>query len=239
MKAYIINLKRSVKRKENILKILELEDCIDYEFIEACDGYSLTEKERSKYFDIITAEQKYGWKILPGEIGCTLSHQKCYKQLIASGLKYVLILEDDIILKEKISKYNDLIEFIMQDNTPTILLLSGLYWFSSKKKIFNTNVVKIIDATMTHSYLINRKAAELLIDERPYIRADDWKYIIQKGVKVLGIKPHIVNQNNAGGSTINIGRERIGFNLYARIKEIKRCIIIRFLTLLKLSEPRD
>lgn len=37
-------------------------------------------------------------RMLPEEIGCTLSHQTCYRRMVAEGIPYALILEDDLTM---------------------------------------------------------------------------------------------------------------------------------------------
>lgn len=242
LNTYVINLETCTERRENISKILSSEKEISFEFIEAVDGRKLSEIERDQLFNVSSLEQRDGWKVLPGEIGCTLSHQKCYKKLLNSDFDYVLILEDDIVLKQEISPNVNIIADIMKRQQPVILLLSGMFWYSSIEtynSIDEKKIAKVIDATMTHSYVINRAAAELLINQRPSFRADDWRYIISKGVAVYGLIPHLVNQDNKGGTTISVGREKIKGCFMARFRSLYRGFVIHLLTFLGRSEPRD
>lgn len=239
MHAYIINLPDSKERKKTIEEMLLREDKISFEFIEAVDGRKLNNIEKEKLFNIKKAEKWTGWKILPGEIGCTLSHQKCYKQLLESKMEYVLILEDDILLKEQLSPYCSFFDKFMDTSKPTILLISGFFWYSTSKEI-DTHIISVVkDASLTHSYLINRAAARLLIESRPFVRADDWKYLINKGVYVYGLRPHLVNQNNAGGTTISTGRNKLPLHLFARLREMSRSFNIHLYSLINHSEPRE
>ena len=239
MHTYIINLQKSSDRRKNIKENLKNESELEYEFIEAVDGRQLSEKEIELLFNVKKAEKKSGWKVLPGEIGCTLSHQKCYKELISSMYNYVLILEDDVVIKEKISSKVNIIDKIMNVNEPRILLISGLFIFSKKLTIDGENVGIVKDAALTHSYCINKAAAQKLIEPRPYIRADDWRYLIHKDVTVYGLIPHLVNQDNFNGTTISNGRKRIDFCFFPRIREIFRSIRIHIYKLIGREEPRE
>ena len=96
---------------------------------------------------------------------------------------------------------------MMETENPRIILLSGWYWFKRTHDfISNYKLADVFDAYLTHAYVINRAAAELLIENRPFIIADDWGYIRQKGVKLQAVYPHIINQNWSGDlvTTVNI-----------------------------------
>ena len=81
MKAYIINLKKSVDRKKYMQEQLEKMFFLSAEFVEAVDARGMTEREKNVFFDTELFCKRYVKEVRPGEIGCTLSHQKCYRKL--------------------------------------------------------------------------------------------------------------------------------------------------------------
>jgi glycosyl transferase, family 25 len=94
VKIFVINLKRSTYRRQKLeptLKRLNL----DYEFIEAVDGYKLTREELDSYID---PENKYPRNFKPGEVGCFLSHYLVHKKIVAEKLPFALVMEDDVEL---------------------------------------------------------------------------------------------------------------------------------------------
>ena len=98
MKAYIINLKEAIERRNYMQKQLALlPPSLSSEFIEAVNGKGMNREQLEENFDYEKFRLRYAKEVRPGEIGCTLSHQKCYRRLLESKEKYVLILEDDII----------------------------------------------------------------------------------------------------------------------------------------------
>ena len=105
MKAYIINLKKSVDRKKYMQEQLEKMFFLSAEFVEAVDARGMTEREKNVFFDTELFCKRYVKEVRPGEIGCTLSHQKCYRKLVESRDKYALILEDDIVIRHNIDTY--------------------------------------------------------------------------------------------------------------------------------------
>ncbi|WP_413533424.1 glycosyltransferase family 25 protein [Empedobacter brevis] len=89
---YLINLDRATKR----LKLMENEfnKCeISYERISAVDAKTL---DSSTY----KIKNKYDRDLVPGEIGCYLSHVKTLETFLASENEFAVIIEDDAILAE-------------------------------------------------------------------------------------------------------------------------------------------
>lgn len=197
MKTYIINLPQDKKRKEYMKHVLApyIDTVFNTEFIEAVNGRMLEEKEKNKLFDNQKAFKRYGRKCRDGEIGCTLSHQKCYRKISESNYKYALILEDDIILNENnISTIKSIGDFIERSEKPTVILLSGGYWYThAKAKVENHKLLSVFDAYYTFAYLINKKAAQCLITQPTDFLADDWILLKSKGIQLLGVQPHLIN----------------------------------------------
>ena len=97
IQTYVINLKRSADRREYILKETARYACMDVELVEAVDGYRLLPEETERLFDVKRFTYRYKRHPYPGEVGCTLSHQECYRRLLNSDEEVALILEDDIV----------------------------------------------------------------------------------------------------------------------------------------------
>ena len=98
------------------------------EFVEAVDARGMTEREKNVFFDTELFCKRYVKEVRPGEIGCTLSHQKCYRKLVESRDKYALILEDDIVIRHNIDTLVPEIEKLLNTDEPRVILLSGWYW---------------------------------------------------------------------------------------------------------------
>lgn len=232
MNTFVINLKRSRDRKEYMMSQCKDFSFLDIQYIEAVDGKAMSEKERHEKFDYTQFFKKYSVAVRPGEIGCTLSHQKCYKKIMDENIPYVLILEDDVVLpKNHFEEILSLIEEQIKSNIPQVILLSGWYWYTKTNKCFGKyKFVDVYNAWQTHSYIINKAAARLLVDNKPYTLADDWYYARRKGVKLQAVLPHIVTQNRDSGivSTVNI--EQISHKSFLwRLKNIKRLVMMKVL----------
>ena len=131
IQAFVINLKRAFCRKEHMQELLEKYTFLDVKFIHAVDGQLLTDKGVADSFDECQSYKRYGRKLNRGEIGCTLSHINCYQKLVEGTGNYTLILEDDISILKDISVLPSLMSLI-DNNIPTVLLLSGDYWYTKE-----------------------------------------------------------------------------------------------------------
>lgn len=177
-------------------------------FIKAINGKLLSENEKESLFNSKEFKNKYSVDVRPGEIGCTLSHQKCYKEILKMDINYALILEDDIYFKDDFDEnFRNLIKCIDTDE-PTVILLSGGFYYTKTKKISGKcGLANVYGAYFAHAYLINKAAAEMMIEDKPYIVADDWFYYKKKGVKIYAAIPHLVNQIWDDNINTIIGKE--------------------------------
>ena len=184
---YIVNLATSTARKEYMQGLLKTYSYINPTFIEAVE-------ERKTAFDDKTCYRRYGRLINGGEVGCTLSHFKCYKKLVSSSDKFVLILEDDVTIMRNLNELDwEMVAKFMSVDEPRIMFLSGDYWFWDKKPI-----TRVFSAVGSYAYLINREAAfRILKNKRPSNVADDWDVYKQLGVKLFAVYPYMIDANIA------------------------------------------
>jgi len=212
MKAYIVNLERSPERKAYMQNVLQVLPSLVCDFIPAVDGKAMSEEMRKQQFDVDKFYSRYSIYPRPGEIGCTLSHQKCYRKIVSDNEPYVLILEDDIVLPNNgICEILPELEKRMTSNTPQIILLSGWYWYyNTKHLVGNYRLANIYDAFLTHAYMINLSAAKILIENKPYRIADDWRYIHKKGIRVQAVLPHLIDQKWDGSLATTVNIEAVG-----------------------------
>lgn len=230
MKTYIINLKRSIDRKIYMQEILRQLPCLTPEFIEAVDGSTMDYEEIQQCFNTKKFSLRYSYTPRPGEIGATLSHQKCYRKIVKEQDSYALILEDDIVLPTGINEIIENIERYLSKDTPHIVLLSGWYWYrttSPLKKRYK--LANVYDGYLAHAYIVNLFAAKALIEKRPFIVADDWLYIRRKGIKIQAINPHLIDQKWDGSidTTVNTNKRKPLKRIVLR--NIFRILFIKFM----------
>lgn len=197
MKTYIVNLAKDTSRKEYMTELLRPYSFLDVEFVEAVYGKALSPEEVNALFDRETARKRYGREINPGEIGCTLSHFKCYGELLRSEAPYGLILEDDVTIMRDFSEIYAISASLPEDK-PWVLFLSADYWYITKKKVSeDMSIARVYDAVGTYAYVINRKGAELLLKKvaRPSNVADHWSMYRRKGLRLYAVNPYMIDAN--------------------------------------------
>lgn len=195
VKTYIINLISSTERLKYMFKLLQSYSQFKIEVVEAVDGRIFSPDERFAKFDDDICFNRYGRHINGGEIGCTLSHFKCYEKLALSEDEYVLILEDDISIIRDLNLLNiKELEGLMLKNEPMILFLSGDYWHFDKNKY-----TRVFNAVGSYAYFINKQAALKILSmiKKPSHVADDWDVYKQLGVKLYAVHPYMIDANIA------------------------------------------
>jgi GR25 family glycosyltransferase involved in LPS biosynthesis len=93
--AYIIHLERAVERRDQVQAIVR---SIPFEthIVPAVDGRASSKQifEQSYLRNLLTP--RYPFALKAGEIGCFLSHRRCWQKIIDDGLDGALIIEDDV-----------------------------------------------------------------------------------------------------------------------------------------------
>lgn len=107
---FIINLKNRPERKEQMINELYKHN-LTGTFIEAYNGKHIN-VQKLKNNGIINDDPTFR-QLRAGEIGCYLSHLKCWELLLKSNYPYGLVLEDDCIFIDDFRKeFNDIFNHI-------------------------------------------------------------------------------------------------------------------------------
>lgn len=101
VKAFVINLKRSPHRRRQIEAQLQTLG-IEYEIVDATDGQLLSQEDVKKIYDSIESLKYISKPLTLGEIACADSQLRVYEKIITQNLSHALVLEDDVILDERI-----------------------------------------------------------------------------------------------------------------------------------------
>lgn len=86
MKVFVISLQRSLDRRSRVSHMLK-ERGLEFEFFDAVDGRSLDHNSH------VAAGAP--WALLPGEVGCYLSHLGVWRRVVNEHVDVALVLEDD------------------------------------------------------------------------------------------------------------------------------------------------
>lgn len=118
---YVISLKHSQDRREsmrNQLNALQL----DFKFFDAVNGSTIDKSLHKIDFDLAAAS---GHKLLPGIIGCALSHINLYQKMIDENIEEMVILEDDVAFVPEFSNILTKLLQVKPNRAELIYLHSG------------------------------------------------------------------------------------------------------------------
>ena len=145
---YIINVKKMTQRLEKIILEFKKYNFTNYVVVEAYDSNILSKSEIEKNYSEEKA-LKNNRKLSHGEICCSLSHQKAYKQIIEQNENFAIVIEDDCVISENlINLANNFTNNC--DLNFDIVLLS---YYSS-----NLNLTKNLTSDVDNKHICNNSA---------------------------------------------------------------------------------
>lgn len=77
---------------------------LKYQRISAVDGRTLAQAEIDKIYHAKLNAKQFYQPLNKGEIGCYLSHRKCWQKIVDEQLAWAVILEDDCVLNPNLAK---------------------------------------------------------------------------------------------------------------------------------------
>ena len=205
MKVFIINLKESTDRRQYMIEEMKKTN-LQYEFFDAVNGKDI--KNREDVYDHDSAVTNVGSPLNLCEIGCCMSHLLIYKKMIDENIERALILEDDIIISEKIDEIiKEILEFSLQNS----VILLGQSSKKLKRKIYKTKLDSIYtmskifnSACGTYGYIIDNKAAEKLYDfNYPVKYAADMWHIFWQFINIYIVEPYLIDYKRDSCSVID------------------------------------
>ena len=200
MDSYVINLKR---RKDRLNKFLIRASTanIPVKVVEAIDGQNIDFKSIwiEKYNNLIT--RRY---LKKGEIGCYLSHYKCYEM---SKTDLVLIFEDDAYIPIDFWYQFDIIKKTLPKDFDIALLGTTNVWrrkYSKEcKKIWENKDWTRYEGDIygLQGYILSKKAIKTLIDCKYPLNVPIDVKINHLGLKVYVSKLNLIDTLRLGSDT--------------------------------------
>jgi glycosyl transferase family 25 len=226
MQAFVISLAADHDRREFIRRQLD-SLTIAYEFFDAVRGAD--RMEDPDWYDEAAARRLEGRGLRAGEVGCALSHQAVYAEIVRRGQQYALILEDDAILHPELPKVLSAIESGASSQGDVVFLERCDHARpGSARRITKTFslaapiLVASGSCAQSAGYVVTLEAAKAMSGFNVPVRfpADNWGYYRGR-VRFLGVRPSLtlIRQENSFGSTINAGGKRREFMPYS-IKDL-------------------
>jgi hypothetical protein len=194
---YVINLDRRPDRWQTFLQQPALNEFKQLQRFSAVDGaklnipqdervslhtrHNIAKKFRRSHYEICT----------PGAIGASLSHISIWKKFLESDSEYVVVFEDDTLVKDEyLKKIDVLVNYLPEDWDMWLL---GTHRWSFKGDPLSSNDRKswwgVKEFTGAHSYVLSRRGAKILLDDPFPIETHIEYYICGcsyfKGLKII------------------------------------------------------
>lgn len=192
---YVVSLESAQKRRIFFDKI---NNWLEFKFFNACDA----KKKRVPFIEYI--KQGFGKNNFSfGALGCLLSHRILWKNLVNSSDKYMIILEDDVVIDKQTYQYwidklskgqigNFDVLFLGAYDGKSIPMLTKIKYFS----FFNGFVSNVFEDTLycTYGYVVSRDGARKLLKKTSLnLPVDYWKeFNKDNDLTYLCIYPNVV-----------------------------------------------
>ncbi len=210
----VINLLRSTKRMTEINSRL-LKVKLPYTRICAVDGSKLSQTLLNSNYNPALNRKIYRRPLSLGEIGCYMSHKKCWQHIVNNNLKTCLILEDDAELDTRLPQAINLIksykhpwDAIKLCDPPKQKVISASLTLDEDFKLCQ---YKKIPSRATGYLLSYEGAVKLLKARNQFGRPidDDLQFYWEYDGNVMGIEPSpIWNSQSSLDSDIDAGKNR-------------------------------
>jgi GR25 family glycosyltransferase involved in LPS biosynthesis len=185
------------------------------------------------------SKQRAGQALLPGEIGCLLSHRAIWHQIadVDSNEKtHFMVLESDSCLKN--------IELFMNLDKQLVECYDLFFWgaWDGHMQLFRKKRIKLEDGYQigtpfiksiycTYGYSLNKKTAKFLLKQTGKFSypVDQYKRFMTQGdIKIGGIVPELISTTGTASSIRSKQNSEILNQLYLMVLDIKNYLICFF-----------
>lgn len=118
MRSLIIHMRGDQKRQANAKKLLS--ELPNARIADAVNGQDVLDSGGIPMHSGTLHLPHYPFPLTAGEVGCFLSHRKCWQQIVDEGLDYALIAEDDLALDPAI--WPEVLDLIHSHASPDTFL---------------------------------------------------------------------------------------------------------------------
>ena len=209
---FVISLKEETERRKAIAAHLK-ERSFECTFFDAIDGRKMDVHTHPAY-NSKKRRASHGLDLLPGELGCLLSHQAIYQKIIDDNLDYAFVLEDDARLAPETKPVLE--KFLEKDIDFDLLRLLGSPKIAKTKRRNICNIDKSHKLVRilrlhggAHAQIISKSGAQKLLKA-----LENFAYPIdmilgrcwENGLQSYALMPGLATQDKAFDSAI--GGER-------------------------------
>lgn len=207
-KIYVINMEKNTDRLVSFSKMMN-EMNLKFERYNAVNGYLFNPTYRSK-----------------GEFGCLMSHKNLWEKILNGNDEAAIIFEDDCIPNIKYSN-EEIISIIKEQYSNGIEGKYDIFYLGKCLDMCNhhvkksINVVRTYHPLCTHSYILTKKGAQVLLNRFSEEKMEDPKIAldvfiancINRGyLNAFASHPSVFVQNIQSGSSIRSSNFMCIFN---------------------------
>jgi len=186
---YVINLQRSVERRNFISKQLN-KSSVDFKFIDAIDARNTPNIEEHALKNVTINLNNLEIPLPRGHIACVLSHIKAYEEIIKQDHEFALIIEDDVYIAKSIKSILNSVQPYLEEDKVIFLYTR---FFNSIKFVTIANLVDSYSLCEsdseksllrgTQAYIISKKLAHKLTQNLYPVKGviDDWELYKDRG----------------------------------------------------------
>lgn len=219
MLALVINLNRSNDRLKRIsARLNELN--VNFERVEAFDGFTLSDDEykRLTYPYNHPCRVRFTRELTKGEVGCFISHRKCWQKLVESNENYAVILEDDLYISDEAKQFLTNINWLPQN--VGLIRLSSFYSMNNRLYIKDKSVLNSCDeysiaktlryAIGTQCYVISKEFAKKAIEMTDKFECPVDEFLFNRLFEFANtceswqLIPSVICQNDNADSSIGV-----------------------------------
>lgn len=171
----VINLDRSPDRLKHIKNQLnKLNLPHPFVRIQGVDGFKLSDEQITTITpspNLGVSKLEFPRQLTKGEIGCFLSHRKCWQRLVESDNNWAIIMEDDILFSSRAEFYVSSTNWIPRkaDLIQLSSILPQQSFKANRQKIFLPNgdaLLELIKPTPigAQAYLISKSSAQKALE---------------------------------------------------------------------------
>lgn len=216
--AYVIHLERAVERRDQIERIRNAVP-LPIKIVPAVDGLQVQEKQfRARYHPKLLTPH-YPFNLRAGEIGCFLSHRKCWEMILASSNDGALIFEDDVEIDAV--QFKVMLAFMM-----THCSVNDYVRFPNKNRAEGGAIVAELGtmrlvwprtpgAGTVGQYVGREAARQLLLSTERFDRPVDGFLQLVKShkVRILTAEPHVMRDVSATIGASHIQASKVPFHI--------------------------
>lgn len=211
---YVINLIDNHVRMDSVSQQLEGVG-LSFERISAVNGTDLSPSEVSKVYDAAANSRQSKQDLVPGEIGCYLSHIAAWRRISDSTAPGGIVLEDDF---QAAPDFADVVEALSANTSPDwdiaklFCIDPNPDLISSQKLIGGYELARPFRVpSTTLGYAITRASARALLNQsRRFFRPidEDHKFFWEHGQRIALVHPNPLSIGEQATVTGTIGSAR-------------------------------